>query len=112
MSILTILFLIMVVWIVYQFISGLNHDPSDKESVLRKIKYGRSVGLFALITGILGQLVGLYSAFSAIERASDISPAIIFGGIKVSMITTFYGILIYLISIILWFVASALIERR
>jgi biopolymer transport protein ExbB/TolQ len=64
-----------------------------------------------MITGILGQLIGLYSAFRAIEQAGDISPALVFGGIKVSMITTFYGIFIYLLSLLLWFVVSLVLDR-
>ena len=67
---------------------------------------------FPFDTGILGQLIGLYSAFSAIERAMDISPAIMMGGLKVSMITTLYGILIYLTAILIWFVLDLLASRK
>ena len=56
-----------------------------------------------MITGILGQLIGLLMAFQAIEGANDISPAILAGGLKVSMITTLYGIFINLLAILLWF---------
>jgi len=52
---------------------------------------------------VLGQLIGLFSAFSAIESAQDVSPAIIAGGLKISMITSLTGIFIYLLSIVLWF---------
>ncbi|MCB8995410.1 MAG: MotA/TolQ/ExbB proton channel family protein [Bacteroidales bacterium] len=112
MSILTILFVAMVVWIIYHLIHYLIYRPESNEKALRMVKYGRSIGLFALITGILGQLIGLYMAFSAIQQAGDISPALVYGGIKVSMITTFYGIFIYLFSIILWFAASVIIEKK
>lgn len=67
-----------------------------------RLTYLRSLGLFTMITGILGQLIGLLLAFRAIEEASDISPAIVAGGLKVSMITTLYGIGIYLFSILVW----------
>lgn len=111
MSILTILFVLMTVWIVYHLVVFMSKTDVTKEKALRQLKYGRSVGLFAAITGITGQLVGLYYAFSAIEEAADISPAMVFGGIKVSMITTLYGIIIFLFSLLLWFVASQLVER-
>ena len=62
------------------------------------------MGLFTMITGILGQLIGLMMAFSAIERAGDISPGMVYGGLKVSMYTTLYGIFIYLLSILFWFI--------
>lgn len=112
MSILSVLLVIMVAWYIYNFLGIANPQKRNKEKLLQNMKYGRSIGLFAMITGILGQLIGIYAAFSAIERAADISPAIVFGGIKVSMITTLYGILIYLFSILLWFVFSQIIERK
>jgi len=35
-----------------------------------------------------------------------------FGGLKVSMVTTLYGIFIYLLSWLLWFIASNILERK
>jgi biopolymer transport protein ExbB/TolQ len=112
MSILSVLLVIMVAWFIYNFIGIADSRKKSKEKLLQNMKYGRSIGLFAMITGILGQLIGIYAAFAEIEKAADISPAIVFGGIKVSMITTLYGIMIYLFSILLWFVASLIIEKR
>ncbi len=39
-------------------------------------------------------------------------PAILAGGVKVSMITTRYGILIYLFSILLWFLLDLWYHNR
>lgn len=61
----------------------------------------KSAGLLAVVTGILGQLIGLFQAFEAISQAGTVSPAILAGGLKVSMITTIYGIIIYLIAILI-----------
>ena len=112
MSVLSILLLIMVAWMIYHLSKYLISKSSSKEQVLRKIEQGRSIGLFAMIFGIMGQLIGLYGAFSRMAEAGDISPAIIYAGLKVSMITTMYGIIIYLIAIALWFVSRQLIDRR
>ena len=112
MSILTILLVIMTVWIVYHLVRVFQSQQLNREKALRKLTYGRSIGLFALIVGILGQLIGFYDAFSAIERMGDVSPALVYGGIKVSMITTLYGITIYLFSIALWFISSIIIENK
>jgi hypothetical protein len=111
MSILSILFFAMAAWYIYHMIVIFNSRRLSSDTAFRRIGYGKSIGLFALITGILGQLIGLYDAFSAIEKAGDISPAMVYGGLKVSMITTLYGITIYLISIIIWGLASIIIER-
>jgi hypothetical protein len=74
------------------------------------------MGLFAMIVGISGQMVGFYAMFSAIEDAiekgMDVNPVMVFGGIKVTMIVTVYGILIYLLSLLLWFVASIIIDKK
>ena len=61
----------------------------------------RSLGLLAAITGILGQLIGLFSAFEHIQQAGSVSPALLAGGLKVSMITTIYGVIIYLLAIVI-----------
>ena len=111
MSILTLLFVAIIAWYIYHF-SLFMTNSRDSEYTLHKLNYGRSIGLFSMITGILGQLIGLYSAFSAIQKAGDISPALVYAGIKVSMITTLYGIFIYLFSILLWFLLSIHIEKR
>jgi len=112
MSILTILFIIAVVWILFHWLNYLSKKQQDKLAALRMIKYGKSIGLLAMVTGILGQLVGLYSAFSVIAEVKDISPQLLFGGIKVSMIVTLYGIIIFIVVNLLWLVATQVIERR
>ncbi|MFA6402732.1 MAG: MotA/TolQ/ExbB proton channel family protein [Salinivirgaceae bacterium] len=112
MGVLTLLLVITTAWIIYHFIIGYNSKQTNQEKLLRKIDYGKSMGLFAMVTGIFGQLIGFYFAFSAMEQAADISPTMVFGGIKASMITTLYGIIIYLFSFILWFVASTIIEKK
>ena len=58
----------------------------------------REFGLLALALGILGQLIGLYSAFIAIEGMGSISTAMLMGGLEVSMITTLYGLIGFIIS--------------
>jgi hypothetical protein len=111
MSILTMLLVLMIAWFIYHLVVVFYSKGLSFEIVLRRMAYGKSIGLFAMITGIFGQLIGLYEAFTAIEKAGDISPALVYAGIKVSMITTLYGITIYLISILIWGLASILIER-
>lgn len=103
MSILSILLAIIVALTVWYIIVLITHREAGKPQFREQLKYVRSLGLFTLITGILGQLIGLFMAFTAIEQAPDISPMIVFGGLKISMITTLTGMAIYLVSIALWF---------
>ena len=111
MGILSFLLLMIIVITVINTLRISNNKFSD-EGIRTQLSYVKSIGLFAMITGILGQLIGLYSAFSAIEQAGDVSPVLVFEGLKVSMITTLYGIVIYLFSILLWFLLSQFLDRK
>ena len=59
------------------------------------------LGTLALSVGILGSLIVLYSAFITIQEVGNASPAILAGGLRVASICTIYGLVIYIISLIL-----------
>jgi biopolymer transport protein ExbB/TolQ len=103
MSILTILLVVVVAVSAYYAVLIARGKSREKSRFSHQLTYVKSIGLFTMIVGILGQMIGLFMAFTAIEAAQDISPPILAGGLKVSMITTLTGIVIYLISIVIWF---------
>jgi len=78
------------------------HDSDERllKNLMLSIIY---IGGFASVWGILGQGLGIYQALYAIQMAADISPAIIFGGIMISMIAPLYGIIILLLASLFWF---------
>jgi hypothetical protein len=102
MSILSLTFLIILIYSgikAYRLFSSpgeISKNAADVSQILQ-------LGIFSAVFGIFGQCIGLFMAFMAIEEAGDISPAMIFGGLKVSMITTLYGLLIFLVSFLIWF---------
>lgn len=55
----------------------------------------KELGLLALAVGFLGQIIGLFGAFEGIEQMGGVSQTMMAGGLKVSSITTIYGLLIY-----------------
>ena len=112
MGILTILLVIVLAISVYLAMMISSGKASGKKNFVHQLTYIKAVGLFTMIAGILGQLIGLTAAFQAIEGAMDISPAIIAGGLKVSMITTLYGILINLLSILIWFMLDLWYHKK
>lgn len=112
MGIMSILFLVMVVWITYHMSKYLLAEVPCKEKTIGKIEEGKAIGLFALIFGILSQLLGAYHLFNLLTETDDIAPSILFRGIKVSMIVPIYGIIIYLITLILWLISKQLIDRK
>jgi hypothetical protein len=69
---------------------------STKKVNLNPVK---ELGYLALVIGILGQLIGLYGGFQALAgMTAEVSTAIIFGGLKISMISALYGMLIFAVT--------------
>ena len=62
----------------------------------------KTYGNLGLGSGILGSFIGLYSAFDFIQQVGDVSPAILADGMRVSLICTLYGLLVYLLSRLLY----------
>jgi hypothetical protein len=102
MATLSILLIIMCAWIIYQFVVAYKSDQINQEKALGKIAYGKTIGLFAMFNAVQQ----VYSKGEAIR------PELVYGGIKVTMICAMYGILIYLFALLLWFVASIIIEKK
>jgi len=103
MSSLSFLFLIIILlsgWKVYQLFLVIPASDQKKKRGLPEII---QVGTFALFFGILGQVIGLFDAFKAMEGMESVPLPLLAGGLKVSTITTLYGSLIFGVSAILWF---------
>lgn len=79
----------------------------EEKQLNQSVQWLKSIGTLGLVIGILGQLIGLFSALSTIEISQGISPVILLGGLKVSLITTLYGLLIYII----YLVCSMILKR-
>ena len=47
--------------------------------------------------GFLGTVIGMVQAFDDIQKAGDISPTVVAGGMKVALITTIFGIIVALV---------------
>lgn len=68
----------------------------------RLVKSVPLAGSAAFALGLLAQAVGLYQAMGAIEAAGDISPAMLAGGFKVSLIAPIYGLILFVVSLLIW----------
>lgn len=112
MGMLTVVLIILIAWTVYHFLPVILKKEVDSVKLKSRLKHIKTIGTFALITGILGQLIGLISAFDAVEAAGGVSQAMLMGGLKVSMITTIYGVFIFMISLILWFIVDNIIPKK
>lgn len=83
-----------------------------KEISSQRMDLVKSIGLFAFVLGLLGQFIGLYSALEAIAGFKDgISPSILAEGLRVSSISSIYGMIIFVTSYLLWFVLNARADK-
>lgn len=56
----------------------------------------------APMLGFFGTVIGMVEAFDNIERVGDISPTIVAGGIKVALLTTVFGLIVAMITQVLY----------
>ncbi len=84
--------LIIIILLIVKGIVKRNEDNTQTVSLLS------SIGLFIVAWGFMGQTIGLISAFDSIQSAENISMGIMAGGLKVSLLTTVFGLFTFLIS--------------
>ncbi len=61
-------------------------------------------GGFASIAGVLGTLIGFTIATQSVEAAGEVNVTLMWGGIKVSLLSSLFGVLILAFASLLWFV--------
>lgn len=61
-------------------------------------------GGFAMVAGVLGTLVGVAIAAQSIEAAGTVAPLLVWGGIKVALTTSIFGLLVLAVGGLAWFV--------
>jgi hypothetical protein len=101
---MTLIFLINIVLIARYGALLLGDKFENQQSAFQAIDVIKYIGIFLVTTGILGQLIGLYSAFAMIEQMGDINPGMLAGGLRISSITTLIGLVYFLISYGSWFI--------
>jgi len=70
----------------------------NKKDNTKTIALISSIGWFTLIWGILGQTIGLIGAFDAVQANGNTSLEIMAGGLKISLLTTLFGLFVFLIA--------------
>ncbi|MFO7880821.1 MAG: MotA/TolQ/ExbB proton channel family protein [Bacteroidales bacterium] len=105
---LWIVVIIMTVRIIYDLVKG--------KKTIAKLKKENEVilftGSFAFLVGVLGQVIGMFEALKVMETVKDISPALLAGGLRVSIIAPLYGLTLFIISGPIWFVFRQIIRNR
>jgi hypothetical protein len=60
-------------------------------------------GAFAMVLGVLGTLVGIMVAAEAVEAVGEVHASLVWGGIRMALITTVVGTLVLAAASLLWF---------
>jgi len=96
LDLMGIINLAMAGYIAFTIVSG--RPKPDK--LLELFKH---IGGFALAWGAFSTLVGLFFAFGALEEMTETLPFnIISGGLKVALISVLYGMVVYMLTLILY----------
>ena len=102
MGTLSILFLVILSLSVIAGTLAIKSSSSNADKIKNLIGYIRSVALFTLVFGIFSQILGLIDIFDYLaNKNSEIAPAILAKGIKITCWSTIYGLIIYMVSILI-----------
>ena len=102
MGTLSLLFLVILSISVMAATMAIKSTALHADKIKKLIDYIKSVALFTLVFGIFSQILGLVDIFDYLGNTnSEISPAILAKAIKITCWTTVYGIIIYLVSILI-----------
>lgn len=104
-SLMAILTLVITVWKTTDIFS----KKAYSFKLLDLILLGGSV---AIAIGLLSQIVGIVQALNAIMEADDVSPAIVMGGAKVSFYAPIWGFIVFIFSMIFYFVLKEIIKAK
>ncbi|GAB5526796.1 MAG: hypothetical protein Roseis2KO_46680 [Roseivirga sp.] len=99
MGVITISAVVMLTLSVLSFRAVLT--VQDNTDVSIKINLIREAGLFALIVGLFASTLDFIAAFSAIQMAGDISMSLLAAGLKMMIIPTAYGLMIYGLAVLI-----------
>lgn len=66
-------------------------------------RWVKEIGIGALVFSLFGTLLGLAQVLDCVQAFGfdNIGPAVLCGGLKVTLISTFYGLIVYFVSLIL-----------
>ena len=112
MGMLSIVLLVILILTVSVSVPIITNKVTNEAKIIFRLGYIKSLGLFGLVLGMLGQFIGLFEAFKIIETGMKISPSFLAGGLRVSSITSIYGMIIFLIAYLIWFTLKSLIARK
>jgi hypothetical protein len=104
-TILAVISLIITVWKVWEIFGRRRINLKLLDLILM-------AGSLAAAIGIFSQILGIVQALEAIRAAADISPQIVMGGAIVSFYAPIWGFMVFIVSLIFYFVLKEIIKTK
>ena len=102
MGTLSVLFLLILSISVVATSLAIKSTSGNSEKIMNLIGYIKSLSLFTLVFGVFSQILGLVDIFDYLaSHSGEVSPSILAKGIKITCWATLYGLIIYLISLLI-----------
>ena len=94
MSLILICLIVSIIFLIRGFVSVKANQNLSK----RMLQLASDASLLGLTLGFFASILGLVSAFDSVEAMGNAEPAMFAGGLKVSLITSLFGLLTFIIT--------------
>lgn len=81
----------------------LTSDSRDGPALRTEIDAVLFWGGFAALLGLFGTVGGIGQMARALERAGEVSASLVWGGLRVALITTAFGLMVLAVAMLAWF---------
>jgi len=78
-------------------------QPDQKAAARATIDGSLFWGAYAVALGVLGTVAGFMQAAQAVESVGQVDTRLVWGGVKVALSTTVYGLVIFTVAALVWF---------
>lgn len=70
-------------------------------------RWVKEIGAFALAFGLFSTLLGIIQMLGVVQQITEIAMPAFCGGLRVTLIPAVYGLLIFMISLLVWLLGKA-----
>ncbi len=87
--------LLLVLFLIIKSVLRMRKRHSELQKNVRLLN---SIGLLAVVWGMLGQLIGVIGVFDQVDMIGEISAHVFAGGLKVSALPPVFGFIVFIVS--------------
>lgn len=98
--------LIGVIWLTLRAAVRLRNGDADLDAVEHETQAILFWGVISLVLGVLGTVLGVVIMTQAVVLANAVEPALVWGGVGVAAVSLIFGLTIFLLSSVCWFLLN------